>query len=128
MEAYVLTPRMRSEGAAPARTTDTNFKFTYWTFAQMVTHHMSNGCNLQPGDLLASGTCSGPTDESRACMAELSARGSADIKLGNGEVRRFLADGDEVIFRARASRAGQIAIGFGECRGRLEPAVPWPAR
>jgi fumarylacetoacetase len=128
MEAYILTPRMRSEGAAPARLTSTNFKHIYWTFAQMVTHHMSNGCNLQPGDLLASGTCSGPTDESRACMAELSVRGTADIKLPNGEVRRFLADGDEVIFRARASRPGQVAIGFGECRGRLEPAVPWPAR
>ena len=103
-----------------------NFKYMYWTFAQMLTHHMSNGCNLQPGDLLASGTCSGPTDDSRACLAELSVRGTADITLPNGEVRRYLADGDEVIFRARAARAGRVPIGFGECRGRIEPAVPWP--
>jgi fumarylacetoacetase len=127
LEAYILTPRLREAGAAPARVTNTNFKFIYWTFAQMVAHHMSNGCNLQPGDLLASGTCSGPTEDSRACLAELSARGTADIALPNGETRRFLLDGDEVIFRGRASRAGHVAIGFGECRGRLEPAVPWPA-
>ena len=128
MEAYILTPRMRERGEAAARVTATNFKHMYWTFAQMVTHHMSNGCNLQPGDLLASGTCSGPSDDSRACLAELSARGSVDIPLANGEVRRYLADGDEVIFRARAARDGHVAIGFGECRGRIEPAVPWPAR
>ncbi|HUZ75900.1 MAG TPA: fumarylacetoacetase [Stellaceae bacterium] len=128
MEAYILTPRMRERGVAPSRVTATNFKHMYWTFAQMVAHHMSNGCNLQPGDLLASGTCSGPSDDSRACLAELSARGSADIHLANGEVRRYLADGDEVIFRARAAREGHIAIGFGECRGRIEPAVPWPER
>lgn len=128
LEAYILTPRMREQGAAPARVTNTNFKHIYWTFAQMVAHHMSNGCNLQPGDLLASGTCSGPTDDSRACLAELSARGTVDIKLPNGEARRFLADGDEVIFRARTARPGQVSIGFGECRGRIEPAVPWPSR
>ncbi len=127
MTVDILTPRLREAGAAPARVTTTNFKHIYWTFAQMVTHHMSNGCNLQPGDLLASGTCSGPTDDSRACMAELSARGTADIALGNGETRRFLADGDEVIFRARASRAGHVAIGFGDCSGRLDPAPSWPA-
>ncbi len=128
LEAFILTPRMRQAGAAPSRVTNTNFKHIYWTFAQMVTHHMSNGCNLQPGDLVASGTCSGPTDDSRACLAELSARGTADIRLANGETRRYLEDGDEVIFRARASRDGCVSIGFGECRGRLEPAVPWPTR
>jgi fumarylacetoacetase len=128
MEASILTPRMSERGAPPSRVTATNFKHVYWTFAQMVAHHMSNGCNLQPGDLLASGTCSGPSDGSRACLAELSERGKTDVTLANGEVRRYLADGDEVIFRARTARDGYVAIGFGECRGRIEPAPSWPAR
>lgn len=126
LEAFLITPRMREQGAAPARLTATNFKHMYWTFAQMVTHHASNGCNLRPGDLFGSGTTSGPTDESRACMAELSVQGSEDIVLPNGERRRYLLDGDEVIFRARATRDGAVGIGFGECRGHIDaaPALP----
>ena len=92
----------------------------------MVTYHASNGSNFLPGDLIGSGTASGPTDESRACLNELSAFGTRDIPLPNGETRRYLEDGDEVIFRARAQRQGHVAIGFGECRGRVDPAEPWP--
>ena len=92
----------------------------------MVTYHASNGGNFLPGDLIGSGTASGPTDASRACMNELSAFGTSDIQLPNGETRRYLEDGDEVIFRAHARRAGHVTIGFGECRGRVEPAAPWP--
>lgn len=125
MEVSLLTPRMREEGAAPARLTATDFAHMYWTPAQMVAHHASNGCNLLPGDLLGSGTCSGPTDEARACLAEILLSGP--VRLPNGESRRFLEDGDEVVFRARASRPGAVPIGFGECRARVEPALPWPA-
>jgi fumarylacetoacetase len=126
MEAFLLTPRMCERGEAPARVTATRFTNMYWTFAQMLTHHMSNGCNLRPGDLLGSGTASGPTDESRACMAELTEAGTQPLALPNGETRRWLEDGDEVIFRARAERDGFVPIGFGECRGRIAPAPAWP--
>ena len=126
MEAYLLTPRMRSAGYKPARLTRTNFQHMYWTFAQMLTHHASNGCNLGPGDLLGSGTVSGPTDESRACLNELTTYGTHNLPLPDGEPRTWLQDGDEVIFRARAERDGFVGIGFGECRGRVEPAQSWP--
>lgn len=100
----------------------------YWTFAQMLIHHTSNGCNLNPGDVLGSGTISGPTDESRACLAELTERGTALYDLGNGERRGYLLDGDEVVFSGRASRDGFVSIGFGDYRGRIDPAPAWPGR
>jgi fumarylacetoacetase len=117
---------MRRAGAAPARITATNAGTAYWTFAQMITDHACNGCNLRPGDLLGSGTLSGPTDDSRACVAELTVNGTDPLRLPNGETRAWLDDGDEVIFRGRASRAGAASIGFGQCRGRIDPAVTWP--
>jgi fumarylacetoacetase len=128
LEAYLVTPRMREQNAAPARISLTNLTTLYWTFAQMVTYHASNGCNFAAGDLIASGTTSGASDESRACMNELCDYGRADIPLPNGETRRYLEDGDEVIFRARAERGGHIGVGFGECRGRVDPAAAWPGR
>jgi fumarylacetoacetase len=88
----------------------------YWTLAQLVTHHASNGCNLRPGDLIASGTVSGPTKDSRGCLLELTWRGTEPLRLPTGEQRRFLEDGDEVIFRAFCERPGFRRIGFGECR------------
>ena len=126
LEAYVVTPRLREQNLAPARITLTNLTTLYWTFGQMVTYHASNGNNLLPGDVLGSGTTSGPTAESRACLNELSDYGRADIPLPNGETRRYLEDGDEVILRARATRDGYASVGFGECRGRVDPAAPWP--
>lgn len=126
LEAYLVTPRMAREGAPPARITRTNFIHMYWTFAQMLTHHMSNGCNLMPGDLLGSGTASGPLDENRACLSEITGRGARSFTLANGETRTWLEDGDEVIFRARAERQGYVSIGFGECRSQLTPAPAWP--
>jgi fumarylacetoacetase len=128
LEAYLLTPRMREMGLVGDRVTCSNFRHMYWTPAQMLTHHASNGCNLRPGDLLGSGTVSGPTDDSRACLAELTSRGTEPLRLSNGETRTWLLDGDEVVFRARATREGSVAIGFGECRVRLDPAAAWPAR
>jgi fumarylacetoacetase len=130
LDAFILTAHMRERGEAPARLTATNFRHMYWTFAQMLTHHASNGCALRPGDLIASGTTSGPTDEARACLSELnldlSTRSRRPVALPNGESRLWLEDGDEVIFRARAERRGFVPIGFGECRGRVDPAPAWP--
>jgi fumarylacetoacetase len=87
-----------------------------------VTHHASNGCNLRPGDLLASGTVSGPTKESRGCLLELTRGGREPLALPAGEERRFLEDGDEVVFRAFCDRPGWRRIGFGECRGAVTPS------
>jgi fumarylacetoacetase len=94
----------------------------YWTPAQMIAHHTSNGCSLRPGDLFASGTISGPTKESRGCLLELTWRGAEPLTLPTGETRKFLEDGDEVIFRASCERAGAARFGFGECRGVILPA------
>ena len=126
LEAYIHTPKMRAANAPPSRVTLTNFIHNYWTLAQMATHHMSNGCNLQPGDLLGSGTASGPTDLSRACLSEATERGTKPITLSNGETRGWLHDGDDVIFRARTNRPGTVPIGFGPCTGRVAPAPAWP--
>jgi fumarylacetoacetase len=126
LEVHLSTAKMRAAGAAPARVTATNTKHLYWNPAQLVTHHASNGCNLQPGDILATGTVSGPTDESRACLIELNDRGATKIPLPGGETRTFLEDGDEVAFSGRAARDGYVSIGFGECSARIDPAPAWP--
>jgi fumarylacetoacetase len=89
---------------------------------QMVTHHTSNGCNLRPGDLLGSGTVSGPDRDSRGCLLELTQRGIEPIYLPDGEQRTFLEDGDEIILRGYCEREGFVKIGFGECRGTVMPA------
>ena len=94
-----------------------NFRDMYWTVAQLVAHHTSNGCNLQPGDLLASGTISGTSKDSRGSLLELAWRGTEPLQLPNGETRKFLEDGDEVILRGYCEREGLPRIGFGECRG-----------
>jgi fumarylacetoacetase len=124
LEAYLSTRRMRDEGVAPARLCRVSFRQMYWTAAQMVAHHASNGCNLRPGDLLGSGTVSGATKESRGCLLELTRRGSEPVELPTGEVRRFLEDGDEVVLRGACERVGYVRIGLGECRGTVVPAAP----
>jgi fumarylacetoacetase len=121
LEVLLLTPQMRAAGQAPHRLTAGNFQKLYWTFAQLLTHHASNGCNLQPGDLLGSGTVSGETKDSRGCLLELTWRGTEPVKLPGGEERKFLQDGDEVIFRGHAGRPGARRIGLGECRGVVLP-------
>ena len=88
----------------------------YWTVAQMVAHHTSNGCNLETGDLIGSGTVSGPGEISWGSLLELTARGSEPIALPSGEKRGFIEDGDEIIFRGFCAKAGYPRIGFGECR------------
>jgi len=101
-----------------------SFAEMYWTLAQMLTHHASNGCNLMAGDLLASGTVSGPAIESAGCLLELTAGGRQSIELPTGEQRRFLEDGDEVILRGWCEKPGFRRIGLGECRGLILPAAP----
>jgi fumarylacetoacetase len=122
LEVSLLSERMRTQGMEPEFLSRGNFKDMYWTIAQMVAHHSSNGCNLRAGDLIASGTVSGPTRESRGSLLELAWRGTEPIALKSGESRRFLEDGDEVIFRGYCAREGWRRIGFGECRGVITPA------
>jgi fumarylacetoacetase len=110
---------MRRAGLPPARFVHTSFRHLYWTFAQMLAHHTSNGCNLQPGDLIASGTVSGPEPEGRACLAEINQRGTKPLELPGGATRLWLEDGDELTIRGRAVREGCVSIGFGECAGRV---------
>ncbi len=113
VEVWLRAKSMRE----PVRLSRGNFRHMYWTVAQLVAHHTVNGCNLRPGDLLASGTISGPDKDSRGCLLELTWRGTEPIQLPNGEIRRFLEDGDEVILRGHCEREGLPRIGFGECRG-----------
>ena len=95
----------------------TSTRHLYWTVAQLIAHHTSNGCNLRPGDLLASGTVSGPEPSSRGCLLELTSRGAEPLSLPDGETRTFLEDGDEVILRGYCEADGAVRIGLGECRG-----------
>jgi fumarylacetoacetase len=117
LEVALRTARMRKEGAAPHRVSRTDFGHMYWTLAQLLTHHASGGCNLRPGDLLASGTVSGPAKDERGCLLELSWRGKEPLPLPGGETRTFLEDGDEVVMTGWCERAGAVRIGLGECRG-----------
>ncbi len=123
LESYLATRQMREKKIEPHRLSSSNTKDLYWTLAQLLTHHSSNGCNLRPSDLIASGTVSGTTKDSFGCLIELTFRGNEPVQLPNGEVRRFLEDGDEVIFRGYCEREGFRRIGFGECRGRIVPAM-----
>lgn len=114
LEVLIKTDRM----ATPAVICRSNFRHLYWSMAQQLAHHTVNGCNVRPGDLLASGTISGPTPDSYGSMLELAWRGERPIKLPSGEERKFLHDGDTVIMRAYCERDG-LRIGFGECAGRV---------
>jgi len=116
VEVWLRTAKMTE----PVRVSRGNFRDMYWTVAQFVAHHTSNGCNLRPGDLLASGTISGEAKDSRGCLLELTWRGTEPLQLPTGETRKFLEDGDEVILRAFCEREGLPRIGFGECRGVID--------
>lgn len=123
LEVLLHTSAMRSAGLPPHRLMRSNFRDAYWTIAQMVAHHSSNGCNLQPGDLLGSGTQSGPQADQGGSLLELTHGGKQPISLPGGETRTFLQDGDTVILRASAERAGARRIGFGPCAGTVLPAL-----
>lgn len=106
----------------PHRLTRGNSEHLFWTPAQLVTHHASNGCNLAPGDLLGTGTISTPVSNGSGSLLETTKQGTEPVPLPSGELRRFLEDGDEVTLRARAVREGFAAIGFGECRASVTSA------
>lgn len=117
LEVSIATHKMRQRRMAPQRVSRGSFRDMYWTIAQLVAHHASNGCNLQSGDLLASGTVSGKEKDSRGCLLEMTWKGTEPLKFATGEQRKFLEDGDEVVIRGWCEKAGAARIGFGECRG-----------
>ena len=124
LEAWLQTAQMRAAGESPVRLTQGHAQqAAYWTPAQLITHHTVNGCNLQPGDLLGSGTLSGPALEQAGSMLELTMGGKNPITLPNGESRSFLADGDTLILRGWCEREGAVRIGLGECVGTVAPAA-----
>jgi fumarylacetoacetase len=122
LELSLASATMREAGIAPMRVSRGNFTDMYWTVAQLVAHHASNGCNLRPGDLLGSGTVSGTSPDARGSLLERAWRGTEPLALPSGETRTFLQDGDEVTIRGYCERAGRRRIGFGECRGLIVPA------
>jgi fumarylacetoacetase len=121
VEVYLASDSMREQTPPlpPVRISRANFSEMYWTFAQMLAHHTSTGCAMRPGDLIASGTISGPEEDSRGCLLERTWRGQRPLTLPDGTQRKFLQDGDEVIMRAYCESPDGSArrIGFGECRG-----------
>ncbi len=133
LEVLLRTSAMREAGHPPQRLSLGSFGNMYWTLAQMLAHHSSNGCNMQTGDLLASGTVSGPERGSRGCLLELTWDGEygkpvpgsqrTPLKMSSGEERTFLQDGDEVILRGWCEKSGYRRIGMGECSGIVQPAL-----
>ncbi len=121
-EVLLQSAAMRERGEPPFKLMESNFREAYWTMAQMLTHHSVGGCNLQPGDLLGSGTQSGPEPGAGGSLLELSLGGKQPLKLPDGAVRTFLEDGDTVILRGHCEREGARHIGFGNCAGTVLPA------
>ena len=124
LEVLIDTAKMRAQSMPAARICLTNYRHAYWTLAQLVTHHTVNGCNLQPGDLLGTGTLSGPTASEAGALIELTVGGKQPITLPNGESRAFLDDGDCITLRAHCEKPGAVRIGFGVCVGTVLPAQP----
>lgn len=122
LETLLETATMRGDGAEPTRLSVGNYSYAYWTVAQLVTHHTVNGCNLRPGDLLGTGTLSGPDEGMQGALIEITKGGKHPMSLPNGEQRSFLEDGDTVIMRAWCDREGAVRIGFGEATGTVLPA------
>jgi fumarylacetoacetase len=122
LEVFLESRRMREAGTVPMLLSRSNLRHLYWSIAQLVTHHTSNGCNLRAGDLLATGTISGPDAGSEGCLLEKQ-HNAEPIRLPSGEVRTWLEDGDRVTFRAYAQRPGSPRIGFGLCSGTISGAV-----
>lgn len=122
LQVGLRTPRMAAAGQGDASICRTSYRHAYWTVAQMLTHHTVNGCNLQPGDLLGSGTLSGPTIDQAGALIELTAGGKNPLQLPGGEQRTYLEDGDSVVLRGWCEKPGAARIGFGECWGTVLPA------
>ena len=124
LTASIQTERMRASGDAHIPLLKTNARYLYWTFAQMVAQHTITGCALRPGDLIGTGTISGPTRADLASFFELTSIGRTPFHLPNGEQRNFIEDGDEIVFSGRCEKDGFVPIGFGSCAGRIVPALP----
>jgi fumarylacetoacetase len=125
LEALIQSTAMRSRSEPPHRLSSTSFRHAFWSIGQLVAHHTVNGCNLQAGDLLGTGTQSGPTPGEAGSMLELSIGGSQPIQIGVNEFRTFMEDGDLVVLRAWCEKSGVARIGFGSAQGRLLPALDW---
>ena len=123
LEAYILSSRMADENQASMKLSRSNFRYSYWTIAQLVAHHSINGCNLTPGDLFGSGTQSGPSPAEAGSMLELSGAGKNPLTLPTGEKRGFLEDGDTIIFKGCCDNASAVRIGFGEVKGTVLPVA-----
>lgn len=123
LEVLMTTEQSRRQGADPARLSKSNFRDAYWSVAQLLAHHTVNGCMLQPGDMLGTGTLSGPSQGEQASLLELTTNGQQPITLPWGEQRTFLEDHDEIILRARCSKPGYPTISLGECAGTVLPAI-----
>ena len=123
LEVYLTTRKMRDASLNPVQLSSVTSKELYWSFAQMVAHHTSNGCNLRTGDLLASGTISGPQPGSQGSLLEITRRGTEPLKLPSNEERSFLEDGDEIVFNGFCVREGLPRISLGECKGIIIPAT-----
>jgi fumarylacetoacetase len=122
LEVYMSTEAMRRAGTSPLRITQTSAAWLYWTVAQMVAHHTCNGCNLAVGDLMGSGTISGPDKPNLGSLLELTLRGTEPLTMPSGEKRGFIEDNDEILFRGFCEKPGLARIGFGECRAVVLPS------
>jgi fumarylacetoacetase len=123
LEALIQSSAMRERNEPPHRLSSSTFRHSYWTIAQLVAHHTVNGCDLRAGDLLGTGTQSGPTPGEAGSLLELSAGGSQPIQIGRDETRTFLQDGDTVMFRGWCEGPNAVRIGFGDVQGRVLPAI-----
>lgn len=123
LEVLIQTAQMKNSRMPPERLSKSNFTDSFWTVAQMLTHHTVNGCNMKPGDLFGSGTMSGSVEGSQGALIEITNGGSKPVTLGSGEQRTFLEDGDTILLKARCERDGAASIGFGDCAGTVLPAI-----
>lgn len=121
LEAFLTSEKMRADGTAPRRICESNLRYVYWSLAQLLVHQGSNGCNLVSGDLIATGTVSGPMSTAAGCLLEMVTGDDPNVRISPDEMRRYLEDGDEVNFRGEATADGYRSIGFGECSGRIVP-------
>jgi fumarylacetoacetase len=124
-EVFIQTAQMRAQGLAPFGLSKTSATNLYWTVAQLVTHHTSNGCNLEPGDLLGTGTISSPDPSGYGSLIEITGNGARPVSLPSGETRGFLKDGDGITFSATARAKGRVPIGFGPCHALIEPGTAY---
>jgi fumarylacetoacetase len=123
LDVALQSTAMQAAGMKPQCVAHSNYRYAYWTLSQMVTHHTSNGCNMRPGDLLGTGTLSGPGTDELGSMLEITQGGRMPVMLHSGEQRSFVEDGDSVVMRAWCDRAGARRIGFGACVGTVVQAI-----